>query len=58
MDKDMDKDKKNRQTEKEILSSIVDQTENVKKREWLPADFGEREKAIAYVTQIQPAGCC
>ena len=41
----MDKEK-NRQSEKEILSSIVDQTENVKKREWLPADFGEREKQL------------
>ena len=41
----MDKEK-NRQSEKEILSYIVDQTENVKKREWLPADFGEREKQL------------
>lgn len=44
----MDKDKNinNEQTEKEILVSIVDQTEKVKSREWLPADFGEREKQL------------
>lgn len=42
----MDKDKNNRQTEKEILSSIVNQTEKIKNREWLPAGFGEREKQL------------
>ena len=41
----MDKDN-NRQTEKEILSSIVEQSEKVNSREWLPADFGEREKQL------------
>lgn len=42
----MDKDKNNRQTEKEILSSIVKQTEKANSREWLPADFGERERQL------------
>ena len=41
----MDKDN-NRQTEKEILSSIVEQSEKDNCREWLPADFGEREKQL------------
>ena len=41
----MNKDN-NRQIEKEILSSIVDQSEKAKSREWLSADFGEREKQL------------
>lgn len=42
----MDKEKMNGQTEKEILSSIVEQSEKENSREWLPADFGEREKQL------------
>jgi len=42
----MDKEIMNGQTEKEILSSIVEQSEKENSREWLPADFGEREKQL------------
>lgn len=42
----MDKEKMNGQTEKEIFSSIVEQSEKENSREWLPADFGEREKQL------------
>lgn len=46
MDNLMDNNKNDRPAEKEVLSSIVKRAEKAKKKEWLPADFGEREKQL------------
>ena len=45
-------DTKNRQTEKEILSSIKKRTAEAKTSEWLPAGFGEREKQLRMMHKL------
>lgn len=42
----MNKDKNDQLSEKEKLSSIVKRSERSAETEWLPADFGEREKQL------------
>ena len=42
----MNKDKNEQPAEKDILASIVKTAEGIRETEWLPADFGEREKQL------------
>ena len=48
----MNKDKNDQLSEKEKLSSIVKRSERSAETEWLPADFGEREKQLRMARRL------